>query len=161
MSRFASPQARDLAAELRLDTEAIEGSGKGGAVTLADVRQLAPPEPPDDLREAGAELWREVRARWDLRPDESSILLAACRTLDETADLEAALEGQPAVVVGSKGQPRPNPLYAEIRAHRLALRALLDSIGISEAVAEGGNAEAERSHAGRRLARQRWSKRRG
>jgi hypothetical protein len=160
--RFASPTAAALAAELGLEGVGIVGTGKDGAVTAADVRAAAPPGPPPGLDEAGQLLWREVRGRWDLRPDEDRLLAAACSTLDEIGRLEEALVDADLVVEGSKGQTRPHPLIAEVRAHRLALRQLLGSLGIEEAEGEAGTDHGEaRSSAGRKLAGIRWGQRRG
>lgn len=153
MSRFASKTAADLAAQLGVDDMEIIGTGTAGKVTVNDVRAVLPPVP-DGLGEAGASLWQDVHAECELRPDEVRLLLAAARTADEVERMEAALAESDLVVVGSKGQPRPSPLIAEVRSHRLALRALLTSIGLPDEV-EG----TDRSSAGRKLARQRWDRR--
>jgi pyruvate/2-oxoglutarate dehydrogenase complex dihydrolipoamide acyltransferase (E2) component len=157
---FASSQARDLAAELGLAEVAIVGSGEAGRITVADVRAAAPaapPPPPAGLGESGEQLWRAVVEEWELRTDQDQLLLAACRTADEIAAMEAVLETAEPVVKGSQGQVRPHPLFAEVRGHRLALQRLLGGIGIRDA-AEGEDQDAERSHAGRQLARQRWNR---
>ncbi len=160
--RFASPAAAALATDLGLEGVGIVGTGKDVRVTAADVRAAAPPGPPAGLDKAGQQLWQDIRGEWDLRPDEDRLLAAACVTLDEIKRLEQALAVADLVVEGSKGQARPNPLIAEVRAHRLAFRQLLGSLGISEAEGEAGASDgAERSSAGRKLAAQRWSKRRG
>ena len=46
-------------------------------------------------------------------------------TLAEIAGLERALGDGELVVAGSTGQPKGNPLLAELRAHRLLLLRLL------------------------------------
>jgi len=158
MSRYASKAAADLAEQLGLGDVEIAGTGRDGAVTVEDVRTLIP-EAPADLGEAGAALWQELAAELELRPDERRLLLAAARTLDEVGRMEAALAEADLVVAGSKGQSRPHPLIGEVRAHRLALRSLMASIGITDEGA--GDRDAERSNAGRKLARQRWDHRRG
>jgi pyruvate/2-oxoglutarate dehydrogenase complex dihydrolipoamide acyltransferase (E2) component len=160
VAKFASPQAKRLADQLGLDPALIHGTGKGGAITADDVRSVAPPEPPADLEAAGRELWRSITATYELRADELRLLTEACRTTDELERLRVALAEAEPVVAGSKGQVRPHPLIAEIRAHRLALRGLLASIGIEDADAQDGDAAAQRSQAGRALARQRWGGRR-
>jgi hypothetical protein len=115
------------------------------------------PTPPADLVDAPRELWEAVVSDWELRPDELPLLTAACRTLAEIETIESALIGASALVPGSKGQDRANPLFAEVRAHRLALRQLLGSLGIEEAEdEEGGGSGSARSNAGRKLAAQRW-----
>lgn len=116
------------------------------------------PRAPAGLGAPGRTLWRAVTDGYTLREDERQALVAACRTLDELARLEAALKDAPVVVAGSKGQERPNPLFAEVRSHRLALKALLASVGLTDAEADR-HAGAARSSAGRKLARQRWDHR--
>jgi pyruvate/2-oxoglutarate dehydrogenase complex dihydrolipoamide acyltransferase (E2) component len=158
--RFASSAARELAVQLGLAEVAIVGTGRNGRVTVADVRRLAPPDAPAGLGEAGRAFWLAVRREWKLRADEDVLLLAACRTLDELAPLERALADASPVVAGSRGQVRPHPLIAEVRAHRLALRQLLAALGLAEADASSGDAAVRaasaRSSAGRQLARHRW-----
>lgn len=153
--RFASAQAAALATELGVGDLEITGTGSGGKVTISDVRAAAPPEPPDGLEDAGQRLWRSIVGPLELRPDETPLLTAACRTLDEIEAMQLALADAPPVVTGSKGQVRPHPLIAEVRAHRLALRQLLGSLGIEDPDDAGG----EGSVAGRKLARARWDRR--
>lgn len=158
MNRFSSASAQALAEQLGLDRAGIIGTGRGGAVTIADVRRFAPPAPPEDLGDAGATLWRQVRRDYMLRADEEVLLVSACRTLDELGRLEQKLASTSLTVSGSKGQIRPHPLIAEVRAHRLALKQLLGSLGIDEADADAGDRGQERSHAGRKLALLRHSR---
>ncbi len=120
---------------------------------------MSAPKAPAGLGTAGAKLWREVTAAYELRPDEDRLLVAACRTLGELDKLERALAKAPAVIPGSKGQTRANPLFAEVRAHRLAFRQLIAGAGLDEFA--GDQSGASRSHAGRQLAKKRWEKRRG
>jgi phage terminase small subunit len=110
------------------------------------------PKAPTGLGPAGRGLWRAITADYELREDERQALAAACRTLDELRRVEDAMRAADVVVAGSKGQPRPNPLLAEARAHRLALRQLLISVGLDEPDAHADRAHA-RSAAGRRMAR--------
>jgi hypothetical protein len=156
---FASAAAQRLATDLGLDDITIIGTGRGGKVTLADVRD-ALPSAPSGLSDAGARLWLNVQARWQLRPDEETILREACRTVDELSRLEAAMDDTSPTVPGSRGQVRAHPLVRELREHRLALRQLLGGLGLSEADAAAGVASEGqlRSNAGRQLARKRWSR---
>jgi hypothetical protein len=160
--RFASTAARELAHELGLGEVEIIGSGRGGRVTLADVRNAAP-QVPAGLADDGAALWRDVLADLDtqgleLRPDRQRILYAACRTLDEITRLEIALDAASVTVPGSKGQVRGHPLIRELRDHRLAYQRLLDALELTDEHVAGSRG---RSDAGRRLANQRWARRRG
>jgi hypothetical protein len=160
MTRFASKSAEDEAVALGIADLEIEGTGSEGKVTVEDVRAAGPPPPPEDLGEAGERFWLQITTELELefRPDELVVLRAACACLDEITAMEAALADGDTMVSGSQGQPRPNPLLAEVRSHRLALRQLLTSIGITD-VEDGADRGAERSAAGRKLARQRWSNR--
>jgi hypothetical protein len=58
--------------------------------------------------------------------DRESVLEAqTARVLDEITRLESELDAGPLVVEGSKGQPVPTRLLAELRAHRWLLARLL------------------------------------
>ncbi len=111
---------------------------------------------PPGLAKSGRALWAAVCAGFELREDERQALVASCRTLDELARLEAELAGAPVMTAGSKGQERVNPLFTEVRSHRLALKAMLAAVGLTDADADR-LAGAARSSAGRKLAAQRWS----
>jgi len=50
-------------------------------------------------------------------------------TMREITRMEAALEAGELIVDGSKGQPVPNGLLAELRAHRMAWLRLLGVVG--------------------------------
>lgn len=112
------------------------------------------PRSPEHLQRAGRKLWKAVLTTFELRPDELLLLEAGCRLADQVATLEAELADAPVMVEGSKGQDRPHPLYAEIRAHRLAVARILAQLGLADAIDADG---ATRSSAGRRMARARWS----
>jgi hypothetical protein len=151
---FASVAARELAVQLGFEEVELIGTGRDGAVTIADVRKAAPPTP-DGLADAGATLYRAVRREWQLRPDEHALLIEACRTIDELEAIERALRKASPVVTGSRGQARAHPLLSAAREHRLALRLLLASLGIEDAEADAGRARGDasaRSSAGRKLA---------
>ena len=121
---------------------------------MPEGRQRAP----SGLGPAGRSLWRRVSAGLALRPDETALLEAAARTADELAALEAELRDAPAQVKGSMGQPRPNPLYAEVRSHREALRRLLGSLDVPEAEGLGSEWDGlSASTRARKAARARWS----
>lgn len=94
-----------------------------------------PPRAPAGLGAAGRRLWRGAVRELVFRPDELAVLEHACRTVDELAALQAALADAEPMVAGSMGQPRPHPLYQEVRAHRDTLRRLLAQLDVPDDVA--------------------------
>lgn len=86
------------------------------------------PGPPDDLEESGRALWTEIHSGWELGPHESRLLLEACRLADELDMIRQAIREGPATVEGSKGQPRPSPLWEEARRHREQLSRLITAL---------------------------------
>jgi hypothetical protein len=112
-------------------------------------------KPPAGLKVRGRALWRDIQAEYRLNPAETATLGALARTLDEIAALEAALVGQPFVVEGSQGQPVPNKLLAELRAHR----GLADKLGISLALpAPGEHTGQRRSGQQKAAVNTRWNR---
>lgn len=104
---------------------------------------------------AGKGLWRRVVSLYALAEHEAEALTAACRTADDISRLEKSLKDAPVMTIGSRGQSVVNPLFTEVRAHRLALTRLLSAAGL-----DAGEIE-DRSTAARRLARRRWVGRTG
>jgi hypothetical protein len=90
---------------------------------------------PAHLGPRGRRLWRETVAACavlPLDPGEEAILGEACRVADEIERLVAGLAGEPLMVAGSKGQPVPNPMFAEVRAHRATLAALIRRLDLGK-----------------------------
>jgi hypothetical protein len=74
---------------------------------------------PDGLTGTRGQLWRAVTEEFELTPGELMHLEAWCHTADELAVLEEALAGAEAEIhLTRAGVMRPNPLLAEVRAHR-------------------------------------------
>ena len=95
-------------------------------------------EPPEGLADAGRALWQQVLDEFDPAPDELVLLAQACRTVDELEAISAAIASGPVVVQGSTGQPRVSGLFAEARAHRLALAKLLEQLALPDEGEEAG-----------------------
>lgn len=108
------------------------------------------------LGTAGKELWESVTKEYELRTDELILLMEACRLKDELERLERAIRDTELLTTGAQGQERVHPVFAEARAHRLALRQLLQFLGLG---GENANSAEARSAHGRALARARWGSR--
>ena len=115
------------------------------------------PKPPAGLRRPGRQLWDEIVSQFIPSPGELEVLRQAVRCVDEADRWERELRKQPALVVGSMGQLRPNPLVKMIQDHRLLIRRLVDSLNIPDAEEEVGMTARQR-HA-QRAAQGRWARR--
>jgi hypothetical protein len=118
------------------------------------------PRSPAGLGTRGRRLWKAVTAGFDLVTTETELLVMACRTLDRIAALEAELKDAPATVEGSQGQPRPNPLAAELRAEVLLASRLVAQLGIPTDIdpddLHGSWQGLSPSERGRKAAARRW-----
>ena len=120
------------------------------------MTKKAPPRAPDDLEDAGRQLWRRVLAVFDLGPDELTLLAEAARSADELARIRTALGDAELLVPGSKGQPVAHPLLAETRAHRATLEKLLGALALPDEDEEAGHTP--RSRRAQRAAQSRWGR---
>lgn len=111
---------------------------------------------PRGLTGRGATFWRSVVSRYVFRPDELVVLAEACFAMSRLVKLEAAMSSAPAMVAGSAGQPRPNPMLAELRAERALLAALLRQLKIPDEPASSGMPNQTRTRHARHAARGRW-----
>jgi hypothetical protein len=101
---------------------------------------------PRDLGAAGKALWRNATREFQFNSAELALLAELCATTDEIAALKAALAVTKPVVKGSKGQPRANPLLAELRNHRKLADQLVIALGLpidGEAVGRRRSAQAK------------------
>ena len=110
-------------------------------------------KPSTGLSTAARRLWRETLDAYELDPAEHELLAAACRSLTELERVEKALAAGPLTVEGSMGQPVPNPLLAEARAHRKVIESLLRNLALPM---EGESVGRVRSPAARDAAKARW-----
>lgn len=110
---------------------------------------------PKGLGPAGRDLWRKVQASFELDSHELPGLLLACRQLDDVTRLEALLERDGIVSVGSTGQLRLSQVVAELRQSRLAASKLLDALALP--VDDTGVAATPAAKRARRAAQSRWA----
>lgn len=90
------------------------------------------PRAPKGLLTRGRALWKAIHRDFQPTPAEAQILHELCRTLDEIDTLSAALAQSGSTVTGSHGQPRANPIYAELRQHRATADRLALALGLTD-----------------------------
>jgi hypothetical protein len=90
------------------------------------------PAAPPGLSRPGRRLWRTTVADYEVTPPELVVLGEMCRIVDRIGALEAELDGQPTIVRGSTGQPKINPILAELRSQQLVLARLVDTLHLAE-----------------------------
>lgn len=155
--RFASSRARALAVELGVDGASIDGSGRGGAVTVADLRAAATAGPSVPLGIVGRELVAAITAAvaegCELDEREQLILRLAAGQADDLARLDEVVAREGVAARGSTGQVVVHPAVAEARLARIAIGRLLGSLDLSEEIGSRGTAASRR---GRRAAQARW-----
>jgi hypothetical protein len=86
--------------------------------------------PPSDLGKAGKVLWRNVVRENELSAIEFPLLHQTCRVVDILDDLYREKAQMTAIVSGSNGQPRVNPILAEIREQTAILDRLIVGLAI-------------------------------
>lgn len=113
---------------------------------------MSKPKSPKELAVAGKALWADVVKKYDLRADELSVLLAACKTADRIAMLEKEHEnlGRPFLTRGSMGQDVIHPLIAEMRAQESHQAGLLAKLKLPDEVEGATNANPARAAAAAR-----------
>jgi P27 family predicted phage terminase small subunit len=115
---------------------------------------------PKDLQAPGRALWRDVLAEFELNSAELALLYQLCQTVDELAAMKSDLAEMGMVTMGSRNQPRVNPLLAVIAAHRKLADQLVVALGLpleGEVVGRRRSAQAKQAVD----ARWRGQKRRG
>ncbi|MGH2950727.1 MAG: P27 family phage terminase small subunit [Solirubrobacterales bacterium] len=157
--RFASPAAAELAAELCIDPVTVPGTGRGGGITVADLRAARPAEAPEALGPAGSALWRailsDVSEDWELDRRELHLLERACICADRLAELDAAVARDGATTKGSRGQIVAHPALAQATALEIVQLRLLSALEL----ADPAEARSPTSQRNRRAADVRWSRR--
>lgn len=111
---------------------------------------------PTNLGPKSRRLWRDVAAKYDLRPDECRLLEDSCREVDLIERLEAALVDAPLMERGSQGQMVASPLVSELRQHRSVLAGLFRALKLPDESGRRGESAEEISAKARAAARSRW-----
>ena len=76
------------------------------------------------------ELSKDLPTGFEWSENELQLIGLAQAQLDDVATLEAALETEGAVVKGSMGQSRLNPIFTEVRGGRLAAARIISLLKI-------------------------------
>src|SRR4051794_10107269 len=103
---------------------------------------------PKDLGAEGILLWRKLTLEFEFNNAELELLHQFAQTIDEIGQLKAALAATGTTVKGSKGQPRLNPLWNELRQHR----KLADQLVVALALPAEGEAVGRRRSAQAKVA---------
>lgn len=127
---------------------------------MTDITNETIPAPPEELGDAGEDLWIRVNREFDMtgEPGKLAILEQACRTVDQIEELERAREKAPLTAKGSAGQLVIHPLIQEVRQQRGSLNSLMKSLGLPETDEEAAEKAARRSRAGKKAAGARWNR---
>jgi hypothetical protein len=89
---------------------------------------------PRGLGTRGKTLWHEIFQTYELNPSEIEIAHEMARCVDEIDAMTRQLRTEKLTVKGSRNQPVPHPLLAEVRAHRELLRRLARQLGLPDPV---------------------------
>jgi phage terminase small subunit len=98
----------------------------------------SPPRAPAGLGPQGRKLWADVLGSYLLTPGETTVLTALCHATDQLAKLNAELSKAELWVIGSRKQPVPNPLLAEVRAHAKTIENLQRALCLPAPGAKSG-----------------------
>lgn len=112
-------------------------------------------KPPAGLGARGSAFWADVTGVWELDRHELELLAEACRCLDQLDALQAALDSDGVMTVGSTGQPRVHPALAQLNATRATLGRLLVHLSLPDTGDETTPSMA--SERARKAAQSRWS----
>jgi len=103
----------------------------------------------------GRKLWRQAVDEFELNPVELALLYQLCLTMDELAAMKRDLAEMGTVVMGSRNQPRVNPLLGAIVSHRKLADQLAVALGLPLA---GEMVGRRRSASAKQAVNSRWSK---
>ncbi len=131
---WASKAAADLATELDIEARALEGTGKDGAITIADVRAAAPEDlsaAPEHLSDRAQGLWRQIVEEFLLAPHQYELLRRACEAADRADEARELLGSEGLTVTDRYGQVKPHPAAGIERDSRIAEARLIRELALS------------------------------
>lgn len=104
------------------------------------MTDFVPVSAPVGLGREGVSLWDSVASKYQLRPDDLTVLRSACKVADRIQMLEDVDRelGHPIVSKGSMGQPVIHPLVGEIKAQHATLASLLKQLKLPDSPAGAG-----------------------
>lgn len=105
----------------------------------ADSPHDALPEPPEELKERGRDLWHSVLVDLELEEHELALLRAACVTADLMQTLAEELVDAPTKTTNARGDEVANPVFVEYRQQSQSLSRLLASLRLPSGLTEGGD----------------------
>ncbi|MGD7003661.1 hypothetical protein [Corynebacterium halotolerans] len=128
--------------------------------SVPDITPDTIPASPEDLGDAGLELWTRINTTFDFadEPGKLAILEQAARTVDQIEALEEAKKDAPLTAKGSMGQAVIHPFIQELRQQRGSLNSLMKSLGLPESDEETAAKAERRSKAGKAGAAGRWGR---
>jgi hypothetical protein len=89
-------------------------------------------QPSHTLAKAGATLWAQITAEYDLSDSGGrELLLLACESLDRVESLRSQIDKQGEYVTDSKGNRRDNPLLRHELAGRAFISKALSRLGLA------------------------------
>jgi P27 family predicted phage terminase small subunit len=88
------------------------------------------PPPPDELAEAGRELWQKVMRAYVIEETHAELLKLACLSADSAASMRAQIRAEGETVIGSTGQPTAHPLIAAEGAAQKRVATFLRQLGL-------------------------------
>ena len=90
------------------------------------------PKPQRKLGTSGTRIWTDITREYDLDVAALIVLETAAHQADDIARLEALLESEGEIQVGSNGQPKLSSVFGELRQSRLALDKMLDQLRLPD-----------------------------
>jgi P27 family predicted phage terminase small subunit len=88
------------------------------------------PPPPDELAEAGRELWTKVMRAYVIEETHAELLFLACVSADSASSMRRQIKAEGEIVIGSTGQPTAHPLIAAEGAAQKRVASFLRQLGL-------------------------------